>query len=170
MPEILDKATIKALGAEARQEMVKLLAKRPYTASELSKLLGRHVTTVSEHLGVLEKSGLVARKESGNKWIYYELTAKGEKLFKPSYYSWVIVFSLSLLSLFAGAYRILNIFGASYSQQAMETAQKAAEGAPKAAVDAGASLLTADLLLGAVFVFLGIAGFGYLIAKHKKMI
>ncbi len=52
----------------------------------------------------------------------------------------------------------------------METAQKAAEGAPKAAVDAGASLLTADLLLGAVFVFLGIAGFGYLIAKHKKMI
>ena len=59
MAEILDKKMLKALSTETRQEIIKMLLKRPYTASELSKMLNRHVTTITEHLNILEKSGLI---------------------------------------------------------------------------------------------------------------
>src|SRR3989338_6416961 len=108
MAEILDKQTIKALGADARQDIMKMLTKRPYTASELAKMTRKHVTTVSEHLEVLEKSGLVKKKDSTNKWVYYTLTDKGEHLFKPQFYSWVVVFSLSIVFIFVGFLRIFN--------------------------------------------------------------
>src|SRR3989338_10197142 len=108
MAEILDKQTIKALGADARQDIMKMLTKRPYTASELAKMTRKHVTTVSEHLEVLEKSGLVKKKDSTNKWVYYTLTDKGEHLFKPQFYSWVVVFSLSIVFIFVGMLRFFN--------------------------------------------------------------
>ncbi len=107
MAEVLDKGTIKALSAEARQQMVKLLAKRPYTASEISKLTGRHVTTVTQHLDILEKADLVKKKPT-SKWVYYELTDKGERLFKPKFYSWVIVFSISVVFMFVGFLRLFR--------------------------------------------------------------
>ena len=91
MPEQLTKEELKALGAEVRQKIVKLLSKRPYTASELSKILGKHVTTIAEHLGNLERSGLIRKKDDGHKWKYYVLTSKGEKLLKPQFYSWTIM-------------------------------------------------------------------------------
>ncbi|MFC2142889.1 winged helix-turn-helix domain-containing protein [Candidatus Aenigmatarchaeota archaeon] len=97
MAETLDRDSLKALSTDTRQDIVKLLSKRPYTASELSKLLKKHVTTITEHLEILEKSGLIKRKDSKNKWIYYELSNKGEKIFKPTYYTWVITLSLALV-------------------------------------------------------------------------
>jgi DNA-binding transcriptional ArsR family regulator len=102
MAEELDKGSIKALSAETRQEIVKLLKNRPYTASELSKKLGKHVTTVSEHLNTLEKSDIVFKKDTGNKWRYYDLTNKGQKLFKPQFYSWVLTLAISVVGIFFG--------------------------------------------------------------------
>src|SRR3989344_4584908 len=109
MAETLDSKTLKALSSETRQEIIKYLAKRPYTASEMSKITKRHVTTITEHLDTLEKSGLVQKKEDEHKWVYYSLSGKGEKLFKPQYYSWVVVLSLSLIALMIGTQQFLHI-------------------------------------------------------------
>ena len=107
MTEVLDKSVIEALSTETRRGIIKLLEKRPYTASELSAKLNKHVTTITEHLNLLEKSGLIKKKESNNKWIYYALSDKGERIFKPTYYSWVIVLSISFLFLMLGTQQII---------------------------------------------------------------
>ena len=112
MVETLDRDSLKALSTDTRQDIIKLLSERPHTSSELSKKLSKHVTTISEHLGILESAKLIKRKDTGNKWVYYTLTDKGEKIFKPAYYTWVITLSLILVivafaSLF-GLYQLNN--------------------------------------------------------------
>ena len=101
--DILDKNDIKALSAESRQEILRLLEQRPYTSSEISRKIGKHVTTIKEHLNILESSGLVQKKPSANKWIYYELSNKGNRLTKTSN-SWIIALSISILALVGGIY------------------------------------------------------------------
>lgn len=101
MAETLDKETLKALSTDTRQEIIKMLSKRPYTASEISKLMNKHVTTITEHLDVLERARLIYRKDSTNKWVYYALTDKGQKIFKPAYYTWVITLSVALVMVVA---------------------------------------------------------------------
>lgn len=126
MAETLDRDTLKALSTDTRQDIVKMLSKRPYTASEISKILKKHVTTVTEHLAVLEKSGLIKRKDSQNKWVYYALTDRGGKLFKPTYYSWVITLSVALVVVaFISMYQAFIIVpsGTQLSQEMM-TAQQ----------------------------------------------
>lgn len=160
MTEVLDKDSLKALSADTRQEIVKLLEKRPYTASELSKKLNKHVTTVSEHLIMLEKSGLIRRKDSSNKWVYYALTNKGEKIFKPAYYSWVIVLSISILSLVFG---IQQLFSTRYfiAESLQRSAEAGAEAMTTAAIDTG-------LILGIILIGIAMIGFGFLIARRLK--
>ncbi|HLD85705.1 MAG TPA: helix-turn-helix domain-containing protein [archaeon] len=104
MEQVLDRQSMKALGADSRQHIIKLLANRPYTASELSRLLKKHVTTIAEHLSTLESSGLIEKKEDGHKWIYYKLTPKGERLTKPMFNSWKIMLALAALSFVGGIY------------------------------------------------------------------
>jgi len=99
MAEVLDSNTLKALSNDTRQEIIKLLNKRPHTASELSKKMGKHITTIIEHLEILEKANIIQRRNNGNKWVYYVLTKKGDKLFKPKYYSFVILISLALVAI-----------------------------------------------------------------------
>ncbi len=154
MPDILDKQTIKALGADARQDIMKLLAKRPHTASELAKATRKHVTTISEHLEVLEKSDLVKKKESTNKWVYYELTDKGAHLFKPQFYSWVIVFSLSVIFVFIGFLRLFRYDGG--LEMAGSDALSQAPPASNAATAVPFDFIAYGLLI------LGLIGLGYL--------
>lgn len=152
MADVLDKNVLKALSSETRQEILKLLAKRPYTASELSKLLKKHVTTIAEHIEALEKSELIAKKESGNKWMYYALTQKGEKMFKPQFYSWTLLLVLSVISFTVGLGRFFTS-GVSYSR-AFETAKSlplSAERMPAAAFDF-------SLIISIILISLGIIG------------
>lgn len=163
MPEVLDKQTIKAISAEARQDMLKLLAKRPHTASEIAKLTGKHVTTVTEHLEVLERSQLVRKKESSNKWVYYELTSMGEHFFKPQFYSWVIVFSLSVVFVFVG---LLRLFRFESRMMAADTAGK--EMLTSAPAEAY-SITTAPVdYIAYALIILGAAGLLYLIYRRYK--
>jgi len=159
MTEVLDRDSLKALSADTRQEIVKLLEKRPYTASELSRKLNKHVTTVSEHLLLLEKSGLIRRKDSGNKWIYYMLTNKGEKIFKPAYYSWVVILSISVLALVFGVQQLFSAgtVGESYKAPTMEQARDVALRSP----DTG-------MVLGMILIIIAIIGFVYLIIKKLR--
>jgi len=159
MTEVLDRDSLKALSADTRQEIVKLLEKRPYTASELSRKLNKHVTTVSEHLLLLEKSGLIRRKDSGNKWIYYMLTNKGEKIFKPAYYSWVVILSISVLALVFGVQQLFSAgtVRESYRAPTMEQAGDVALQSP----DTG-------MVLGMILIIIAIIGFVYLIIKKLR--
>ena len=164
MPEVLDKDTIKAISAEARQEILKMLAKRPYTASEIAKATGKHVTTVTEHLNVLEKSSLVRKKDSTNKWVYYELTSRGEHFFKPQFYSWVIVFSLSVVFVFVGMLRLFRFESAqSASGKAYEALQAPAAGDTFAAFSPPVDYMAYALIA------LGAIGLLYLIYRKYRM-
>lgn len=79
----IDKETIKVLSADTRIEILKLLDERRKIAADISKKLNLAPSTVAEHLQKLEKNGLIRRKETGHKWIYYEITEKGKNLIKP---------------------------------------------------------------------------------------
>jgi len=99
----IDRKTLKALAADTRLDILKSLGKRRKMPSELSKELSLAPSTIIEHLNRLEEAGLVRREETGHKWIYYNLTEKGEGLVKPAIpIQFVIVLSISLIVIFAG--------------------------------------------------------------------
>ncbi len=60
----------KALGNESRLKIVALLADRDYTVRELAQRLDLKEPTVSEHLAMLKKAGLVSVRPDGNHRIY----------------------------------------------------------------------------------------------------
>jgi DNA-binding transcriptional ArsR family regulator len=166
MSEILDSHTIKALSLEQRQGIMKMLAKRPYTASEISKATGKHVTTIGQHLDTLERAGLV-RKKPGNKWVYYELSDKGEKLFKPQFYSWVVVLSLSVVFMFVGLLKMFRTETFLYGNEmargtagTLESAPVVMDNALKAAtIPAPAA---GNEYVGITLIVIGIIGIAYL--------
>ncbi len=166
MAEILDKEILKALSVDARREIVKMLSKRPYTASELSKALGKHVTTISEHLSMLEKAGLAKRKEGSNKWVYYVLTEKGERIFKPRIYSWVVILSLSAFSLFIGLTQVFYTY-AREALQNEEALKMPAMGA--SAANNIVAYAPNNLLIGTILIALSVAGFSYAALKRRQI-
>lgn len=105
----VSKKLLKTLTVDTRTNILKALEKRPMTASELSRKLGKHVTTITEHLQHLRDSELVERVERpGRKWVYYRLTRTGMKILHPSSYRFVLVFTVTLLSITSGLF-ILNV-------------------------------------------------------------
>jgi len=80
----LDRLTLKSLASDAKIGILQRLSERRKTPSELSKEISAAPSTIVQHLKELETSGLVKRKDTKHKWIYYELTDKGASLFKPS--------------------------------------------------------------------------------------
>jgi DNA-binding transcriptional ArsR family regulator len=101
----VSKNLLKTLTVDTRTDILKALEKRPMTASELSRKLGKHVTTVSEHLDLLKNSDLVQRIERpGRKWIYYRLTEPAQKILHPTSYRWSFVLIVAFLSLVSGWY------------------------------------------------------------------
>ena len=171
MSEVLDRASLKALSIDTRLEIMKLLAKRPHTSSELSKVLSKHVTTIGEHLSVLESSSLVRRKEDDHKWVYYILTEKGEKLFKPKFYSWVVVMSLSLVALLAGTYQMFsrNFYSYAASNAAQEASKVGTVQAPiPASSVASVPIISTEVFIGIVLISASMIGFGYLLGKKIR--
>ncbi|MEO2116808.1 MAG: winged helix-turn-helix domain-containing protein [Methanocaldococcus sp.] len=70
---------MKFLFSKTKIEILKKLNERNYTISELSKILGKSKSTISEHLNTLYEMGLVD-KERHSKWVYYKITNKGKKV------------------------------------------------------------------------------------------
>jgi DNA-binding transcriptional ArsR family regulator len=105
----VSKNLLKTLIVDTRTNILKSLEKRPMTASELSRRLGKHVTTVSEHLNLLKNSELVERVERpGRKWVYYKLTTPAEKILHPTSYKWSFVLFVAFLS-FIGSWYFLSV-------------------------------------------------------------
>ena len=63
-PSVLDKI-FRALADENRRWIVEMLSSGPASVTELSELLPITPPTVSEHLQILEKSGLVQSEKIG---------------------------------------------------------------------------------------------------------
>lgn len=106
----IDKQTIKALSADARIRILKILHKSRRIAADISKEIGLAPSTVNEHLKVMEESGLVRKNDTGHKWIYYDITEKGKNLIAPKMpISIILTLSLGIgLILFGG----MNLFAA----------------------------------------------------------
>ncbi len=182
--ESLDKKTLRALSVETRQEIVRLLSKRPYTASELSKKLGKHVTTVSEHLRLLQDAGLIQKNPNGHKWIYFTLAEKGEKIFKPQLYSWVVVLALSFIMVFFGVYQMAGVDG--YSQKATTAIENIPiiSGSDASAFPSSAPVFESQIgnasapqivyqipdlfAIALILIALGMFGIGFAIGKRMK--
>lgn len=65
-------SVLKSLAPPSRLLIIELLEKRPHTGAELTEAVGADKTTVSKHLTVLKKAGLVRDKKRGT-WSDYEL-------------------------------------------------------------------------------------------------
>ncbi len=80
----LDADTFKALASPTRLGVMRALSERRKTVSELARDLEMNKATIHEHLQLLTASGLVKKRDDeGRKWIYYELTWRGERILHP---------------------------------------------------------------------------------------
>lgn len=86
--------------ASTRLQILIKLKERPYTASELSKILGLSKTAASYHLDKLTSSGLVERIERG-KWVYYRITSRGLKDVQIRLIASIVFLCSSILSAIA---------------------------------------------------------------------
>ena len=80
----LDAETFKALASSTRLTVLRALDQRRKTLTELARDLSLNKATVHEHLQLLTAADLVRKRDDeGRKWIYYELTWRGEKILHP---------------------------------------------------------------------------------------
>ncbi len=155
----IDSKTIKALSADARIRILKILHKNRRIAADISKEIGLAPSTVNEHLKMMEGAGLISKKDTGHKWIYYELSDKGKNLIAPKIpVSIILTLSLGIgLLLFGGmSFFAENMFyqGSGMVQSAMEKSAEITEHvtSPAAAVPAINWLSLALFAVGIVLV------------------
>lgn len=140
----IDRATIKAVSAESRKNLLKSLKARKKMPSELSKETGLSPSTVVGHLQSLQTAGLIRRVETGHKWVYYELTDKGSNIVHPKV---PMQFALTLLLGIAitafGFLKYLS-FGPLYGSMQKSAASESVQDVTSAPMaDAGAGVMRA---------------------------
>lgn len=79
----LDSETFKALASPTRLSVLRALDQRRKTVTELARDLDMNKATIHEHLQLLAVADLVLKKDEGRKWIYYELTWRGQRILHP---------------------------------------------------------------------------------------
>jgi DNA-binding transcriptional ArsR family regulator len=77
---ILNPSTFRLLASRTRVEMLRMLASRPHTPTELAKALGVTEQTAQYHLRKLAHAGFVERREDERIWAYHQLTLQGREL------------------------------------------------------------------------------------------
>lgn len=105
---MLDKKTMKALSADTRIQILKLLAKRNYLQSEISEELNLKPPTVKEHLDALADAGLVNKLEEGRKWKYFELTSKANAILHPEQKKIWLIIAAMLFTVIGGVFGIIK--------------------------------------------------------------
>ena len=101
----LDKATRKALAAESRVRILKLLDQKSRTQSDIAHDMRMSMPTIGEHLKSLVDAGLISREETTRKWKYYFVTQKTRLLLHP--HTGTIWFVLGLF-LFSAAAMVMS--------------------------------------------------------------
>ena len=155
---VLDKRTFEALAMESRIKILKALKERRKTQSELSKELALAPSTVSEHLEKMLDANLIARKKDHHKWIYYELTEKGQHILSPQKASvFVFALSLTLFVIFLGYVFLTFTTGAFKAASAPTTEGQnvlgaSAPGVEDRLISAQPDYLTPAILIAAVII------------------
>src|SRR3989344_2162555 len=84
MDVTLSQGDFKALSSGTRAKILKLLAERNHTMSEISKKLGLAAPTVKQHLDTLAEAGLIEPVGGDRKWKYYALSRKGKSIIQKN--------------------------------------------------------------------------------------
>lgn len=94
-----DDLVFKALADFRRREMLDLLKQKPRTTGELCEHFESTLDrcTVMQHIGVLERAGLIiARREGRNRWNYLDITP-----FKEIHDRWISPYAMEAVDLLA---------------------------------------------------------------------
>lgn len=113
----VDRKTLKALGADTRIAILKHLAKRRMTQTELAEVLGIAVPSANEHLHSLQSAQLVSLVNEGHKWKYFEITPKGRAIVEPTNVKVWFLLGISLLALAASFSQLYGVFSAQVPQE-----------------------------------------------------
>lgn len=100
---LIDRETLKAIAVDTRLNILKLLAKKKYTLTDLAETLGLGNSTVLEHMGHLVKAGLAEKEQTARKWKFYSITLKGRRLVEPREIKVLFMFALSAIGAIATA-------------------------------------------------------------------
>jgi len=97
----IDAETLKALAVGTRLRILRILLENERTLSELAEELGITPAAATEHLGLMQRAGLVSKEDTKRKWKYYSLTEKGREIVKPGEKKILFAFAVVLLSAIA---------------------------------------------------------------------
>ncbi len=121
----ITREVFEALVSETRIAILKKLDERAMTVSELARELEVGKSAVHEHLARLAEAGLVEKRASGRKWVYYHLTPKARGILHPERRTRILVLlSSALLALLGGVFS-----GWRYMRTAAGVREKAAPAA-----------------------------------------
>lgn len=112
----LSSKDFKALSAENRIQILKLLKQQNRNPTELSGKLKISIPSCQKHLDKLVESGLVVRIEDNRKWAYYKLTPKGIALVEPENSRFLLLLATCIVLVF-GAFLAWNAFSDWNQQQ-----------------------------------------------------
>jgi len=99
----------KAVASDTKRKIIKELSQGSRTPSDLGKILNKNKSTIVEHLNKLRSVGLVDKTERpGKKWVFYNLTEKGESIVSSKTNRIVIILSITFLSLIGGILSLYN--------------------------------------------------------------
>jgi DNA-binding transcriptional ArsR family regulator len=145
----LDRDTFRALAADTRVDILKMLSERKLTLTDLAKKTGMSPSTIKEHLDRLVGAGLIAADDKGMKWKYYRLTRKGENILTPNETKVWIVLGTTAVGFLAGVLSLASkLPGMLNPESPMLKTELPAAGMPDAS-GAGAARLMED---GAVMI------------------
>ncbi len=180
----LDKRSFKALASGTRVDILKSLAKRRKTLTEISKQFGMSVSTVKEHMGKLSEAGLVEMIDDGHKWKYYELTRSGKSVVEPGEQKIWLLLSVSMIGLIVIGYDTVRnmMLSRAFSIQASENAgvlsdvisapgspEKLLTGAGTTAASAADNALLFDLAGIAAFTAVFLVGLYLYMRRVKRL-
>jgi DNA-binding transcriptional ArsR family regulator len=96
----LSSQDFKALSAENRVQILKLLRQRQSNPTELASKLNLSIPSCQKHLDKLLESGLIVRIEDNRKWAYYKLTPKGLALVEPENSRFLLLLAAGIVLFF----------------------------------------------------------------------
>jgi len=104
----LDRETFKALASDTRLNILKSLDGKKMSLNDIIQATNLNKATLHEHMTKLNEAGLVKKHERvGHKWVYYQLTWKGESLLHPENTRIVVLFTTTFIALWVGILQLI---------------------------------------------------------------
>lgn len=131
--------TFETLSSKTRIHILKSLASRPKTVTELAKKLGLAKSTTHKHLNKMVDAGLIFKRENSNQFVYYALTDKGRGLLHNEKIKIVILLTSTASAAFGGLFAIYM-----YLSKASKPVSPPTKGGVEIAVN--------ELIIGLLFI------------------